>query len=202
MKKFSKKSMLLFVSAMALCAFAMPSMASASSWGVVGSHHTLDSSSPVGFNAPALGTTSDCARNQFTITVTSTANVEIDSANFTGCTATGAAASVGFCTATSTSTNLPWTATAVTTSNLQIHGVNIDVTFENHPGSTACVGAGLKLQITGTLSGLRWEGNGAVRAINLLGGTGLMAHSIAGNGIPFTTTGTVFDTQASLSVTN
>ena len=42
MKKFSKKGVLLFAGAMAVCAFAMPSMASASSWGVVGSHHTLD----------------------------------------------------------------------------------------------------------------------------------------------------------------
>ena len=32
MKKFSKKGVLLFAGAMAVCAFAMPSMASASSW--------------------------------------------------------------------------------------------------------------------------------------------------------------------------
>ena len=44
MKKLPKKGALLFASAMALYAFAMPSMSSASeNWGVVGSHHVLDS---------------------------------------------------------------------------------------------------------------------------------------------------------------
>ncbi len=202
MKKFSKKGMLLFVAAMALCAFAMPSMASASSWGVVGSEHTLNNSSPVGFTAPALGTSSDCATASFTVTVTSTANIEIDNATFTGCTATGAPASVGLCTATSTGTNFPWTATAVSTSNIQIHGVNIDVAFENHPGSTACVGAGLTLRLTGTLTGARWHGNGATRTIELNGADGLVSHSAVGNNVPISTTGTVFDTANSLSVTN
>ncbi len=202
MKKFSKKGVLLFVAAMALCAVAMPSMASASSWGVVGSEHTLDSSFPFGFTAPALGFSSDCTRSQLTIRVVSTANVEIDSANLTGCTATGSAASVGLCTVTSTSTNLPWTATAVTTSNIQIHGVNLDVTYENHPGSTACVVSGLKQQITGTLTGIRWHGNGATRTLELNGADGLVTHSVVGNNVPITTTGTLFDTQATLSVTN
>ena len=36
MKKFSKKGVLLFAGAMALCAFVMPSMASAASWGPIG----------------------------------------------------------------------------------------------------------------------------------------------------------------------
>ncbi len=202
MKKFSKKSALLFVATMALCAFAMPSIASASSWGTIGTHHTLDSSSPAGFTAPALGISSDCARSQFTVRVTSTANVEIDSANTTGCTITSGAGAFGLCTLTETSTNLPWTATAVTTSNIQIHGVNIDVTLENHPGSTACVGNGLKLQFTGTLTGIRWHGNGATRTLELNGADGLVIHSSIGNNIPITTTGTVFDTQGTLSVTN
>ncbi len=202
MKKFLKKGVLLFVAAMALCAFAMPSMASASSWGVVGSEHTLDSTTPVGFSAAALGIFSDCARSQFTVTVTSTANIEIDSANFTGCTATGGAATVGLCTVTTTSTNLPWTATAVTTSNIQIHGVNIDLTYENHPGSSSCIAAGLKQQITGTLTGARWHGNGAERTIELNGADGLVAHGGPISPTALAITGTIFDTQATLSVTN
>ncbi len=202
MKKLSKKGVLLFVAAMALCAFAMPSMASASSWGVVGSEHTLNGSSPVGFTAPALGFSSDCATTSFTATVTSTANIEIDSATFAGCTATGSAASFGLCTVTTASTNLPWTATAVSTSNIQIHGVNIDVTYENHPGSTACVGAGLKLRLTGTLTGMRWHGNGATRTIELNGADGLVSHSAVGNNVPISTTGTLFDTANTLLVTN
>ncbi len=201
MKKFSKKGALLFVAAMALCAFAMPSMASASSWGTVGSHHTLNSTAVVGFTAPALGTSSDCATTTFTATVTSTANVEIDSGSFTGCTATGGAATVGKCTATATPTNFPWTATAVTTSNIQIHGVNVDVTFENHPGSSACIAAGLKLQITGTLTGARWDGNTA-HSINLNGADGLVAHGGPISPTPVVTTGTVTDAQETLIVTN
>jgi hypothetical protein len=205
MKKFSKKGVLLFAAAMALCAFAMPSMASASTWGSVPSEHTLTSTAagPVGFSADALGTTSDCARTGFTVDVVSSAVVEITSASFVGCTATGPAASVGFCSATSTATGLPWTATAVSTSNIQIHGVNIDVAFENHPGSTACVGAGLTLRITGTLTGAKWTGNGAGQhSIELLGATGLVSHSAVGNNVPITTTGTVTDTQHTLTVTN
>ena len=54
MKKLSKKGVLLFAGAMAVCAFAMPAMASASSWGVVGTHHTLTSSN-LGFTTDASG---------------------------------------------------------------------------------------------------------------------------------------------------
>ncbi len=203
MKKASKKGVSLFVAAMALCAFAMPSMASASSWGPVGTEHTLDSSSPVGFSLPALGTTSDCARTQFTMTVTSTANVEIDSANYAGCTVTGPAGVTGLCTTTPTATNFPWTATAVSTSNIQIHGVNVDITLENHPGSSACVAVGLRLRITGTLTGAKWHGNGAVRTLEFNGADGLVAHAAVGNDIPLGgLTGTLFDTQASITITN
>jgi hypothetical protein len=202
MTKLSKKGVLLFAAAMALCAFAMPSMASASSWGVVGSEHTLDSSN-FGFASDALGSSSDCARTQFTLDVVSTAVVEITSASFAGCTFTAPPTFFGLCTMTETATNLPWTATAVTTSNIQIHGINIDMTFENHPGSTACTAAGVKLQMTGTLAGARWHGNGVTRTIELSGATGLVAHSVLfGNNLPFTPTGTLTATQNTLSVTN
>jgi len=201
MKKFSKKSVLLFAAAMALCAFAMPSMASASSWGVVGSEHTLDGT--LGFVNDGQGVSSDCARVQVTVDVTSTAAIEITGATFSGCTATGAA--VGTCTVTSTGTNFPWTATARTTSDIQIHGVNIDVFFENHPGSAACGAAGVPLRITGTLTGARWTGN-VTHEIDFPSGTGgasgLFSHSALGNGSAITVTGTLSDTQQTLTVTN
>ena len=66
MKKFSKKGVLLFVAAMALCAFAMPSAASAASWARSVST-TLDSPN-VGFTGTTpTGTTitSQCTSSSF-----------------------------------------------------------------------------------------------------------------------------------------
>jgi len=202
MKKLSKKGVLLFAAAMALCAFAMPSMASAATFGPANSEHTLDGIN-VGFINDANGVSSKCQRTQFTAHIPSGSGVlEITSTSFINCTIAGAA--IGTCTTTATGTNFPWTATATTTSNIQIHGINIDVTFENHPGSSACGAAGLKLLFTGTLSGARWTGDPGPREIDLPSGpggaSGLFSHSILGNGQPVTLTGTIFDTQNTLTV--
>jgi hypothetical protein len=197
MKKFSKKGVLLFAAAMALCAFAMPSMASASSWGVVGTAHTLDSQD-LGFINDAQGVSSMCSRTQFTSNVATAAALEITAGSFSGCTLAGAA--TGTCTATSTATSLPWTATAVSTSNIQIHGVNINVFLENHPGSTACGATGITIRVSGTLSGGRWTGNGAGQhSVNVVGGTGLVSASALGTSA-ITPTGLITDTQGTLTV--
>ena len=200
MKKYSKKSVLLFAALMALCAFAMPSMASASSWAPIGTEHTLDGN--LGFSSDALGTQSDCAQVQFTGHVVNAAIVEITSGLFRNCTLTGA--TTGNCTVTATGTNFPWTATARTTSDIQIHGVDIDVFLETRLGGAAgsCPAEGVSIRITGTLSGGKWNGNGAgLRGINVLGATGLVSHSIFGNGQVVTPTGTVSDnTQNTLTV--
>jgi hypothetical protein len=206
MKKFSKKGVLLFVGAMALCAFALPSMASASSWGVVGSEHTLDSAN-VGFTSHVNQVSSSCSQSQFTVDVRSTAALTITSASFTGCTQTGP--SIGTCTMTSKATNLPWTATAVSTNNIQIHGIHLDVGLENHPGSTSCGAAGVQFTITGTLTGARWTGN-TRHGLDLEGLTGnpsssmglVATSSLSAVASPVTIGGTVFDTQNSLTVTN
>ena len=203
MKKFSKKSVWLFAAVMALCAFAMPSMASASSWGPLANpEHTLDGN--LGFVSHVSSINSDCARVQVTLDVVSAAVIEITGATFRDCTAAGAG--IGTCTVTATGTNFPWTATARTTSDIQIHGVNIDVFFENHPGSAACGAAGVPLRITGTLSGARWTGNVGERVIDFpglsTGATGLVSHSVLGNNVLMTQTGTLTDTQGSLTVTN
>ena len=105
MKKFSKKRVLLFAVAMAVYAFATPSMASASSWGVVGTHHTLASTN-LGFSADSTGSTSMCASASFTTRVTSAANLEITTASFAGC-ALLAPAFGAICATTWTATNLP-----------------------------------------------------------------------------------------------
>jgi hypothetical protein len=198
MKKFSKKGVLLFAAAMALCAFAMPSMASASSWGPVNTHHTLTSTN-IGFLSDVTGTTSMCTSASFTARVVSTANVEIDSATFDGC-ALSAPAAAAQCSVNSTGTSFPWTATARTTSDIQIHGVSIDAFLS---GASCGALTSQTLRITGTLAGTRWRGN-AAHSIELDGGTGLVSHlpaALGGTG-PITTTGTITDAQETLTVTN
>ena len=204
MKKFSTKSVALFAGAMAVCTFAMPSMASASSWGTVGTHHTLTTTN-LGFNSDLVGATSMCTTASFTARVTSAANLKITTASFAGC--TSAAPIFGAtCTTTWTGTSFPWTATAVTTSNIQIHGVNVDAFHENHPGGgTACgVFTGQTFKITGTLAGARWHGNSGGRIIELAGSTGLVLHlPVAfGGSQALTPTGTLTDVQETLTVTN
>jgi hypothetical protein len=199
MKKFSRKSALLFVGAMAACAFVMPSMASAASWGVIGTEHTLHSPN-FSYAVAATGTNSSCGESTLTLDVVSAAVIEITSVSFRRCTLTSPA--VGSCTQTSTATGLPWTATAVTTTNLQIHGIRIDTLLENHPGSTACNAVGINILLTGTLTGGRWSGNGANQhELLLTNAEGVQSHSALGNGQVVTLNGTFRDTQQTLTVT-
>ena len=200
MKKFSKKSVLLFAAAMALCACAMPSMASASSWGPVATEHTLESTD-FGFTSDVTGATSMCDRLRFTVTVTSTANIEIHTSELTGCTFSAEALGAT-CTMTSATTSLPWTATARTTSDIQIHGVNIDMFMT---GASCGALTNQAVKITGTLAGARWLGNAGARRIELAGATGLVMHlpaAVGGGTSANTLTGTLADTQGTLTVTN
>ncbi len=205
MKKFCEKVVLPFAAAMALCAFAMPSMVSASSWGPILSEHTLDGT--LGFINDPNAVTSDCAATQFTATVVSAAVIEITGASIKSCTWAGASGGPlgGKCAVTSTGTGFPWTATAVTTSDIQIHGVDIDFTLAHQPGDATCNPNGLDVRITGTLRGGRWTGN-ATHEIDLpsgpTGASGLVGHTVLGNNLPFTLTGTIVDTQQTLTVTN
>ena len=192
MKKISKKSVLLFAAAMAICAFAMPSMASASSWGPVNTEHTLHTTN-FGLINDTSSISSMCSTAQFTVDVVSTAVIEITSASFTGCNWGGA---IGTCTATSSCTNFPWTATARTTSDIQIHGVNINTFFEG----AACGVPSQTLRITGTITNERWLGN-AAHSIELAGSHGLVSHFL-GASSAITLTGTLTDVQETLTVTN
>lgn len=199
MKSFSKKGILLFAGAMAICAFVLPSVASAASWGVVGSHHVLDSST-LGFTSgTAGGVVSNCNASSFTANVSSAANLEITTGRFGGhCTATGPG--IGTCTATASGTRFPWTATAVTTSNIQIHGVHIDILFENTPGTATCAGAGATITLTGTLSNGNWTGN-VSHSLDFNNSEGLTAHSAMFGSNPATARGLITDTQNTLTVT-
>ena len=204
MEKLSRKVVLLFAGVLALGAFVMPSLASASSWGAVGSHHVLTSSN-IGsvLHSAAIGQiTSRCTASSLTFRVVSGADAQITSGTFGGCTMTGVA--LGDCTVTTALTGLPWTATAVTTSNIQIHGVDIDLTFEQPPaGGCAASFAGQRLRITGTLTGGQWLGNGAAQhSIEFNNDDGLVWHSPALGTSPLTISGTFTDDAHSLTVTN
>jgi hypothetical protein len=198
MKKFSKKGVLLFAAAMALCAFVMPSVASAASWGVIGTEHTLDSPD-VGFtSANAGGITSQCTSSSFTVDVRSAADLTITAARFGGlCTASGPG--IGVCTATSQPTRLPWTATAITSTLIEIHGIHIDTTFEQTPGGLCAAAAvGTKLTITGTLTNADWDP--VEHAVRLNNAHGLVSHSVLGAASPIAATGTFRDTAQTLTV--
>jgi hypothetical protein len=199
MKKLSRNAVSLFASATAVCAFAVPSMASASSWGVIGSEHTLDSPN-IAFVLPSSDTTVACRESQLTVNVTSAAAIEIRTATFRNCTGTGIV--VGTCTATPVATGLPWTATAVTTSNIQIHRVQVDVLLETHPGGghLGCTASGVKLSVTGTLTAGTWNGN-VQHEILFNNSPGLASHSALGLNQPITLSATLRDTQQTLTVT-
>ena len=202
MNKFSSKSVLLFAGAMTVCAFVLPQVASASSWGPIGgADHVLDSAN-FGFsssNFAGAPVTSRCTSSSFTAVVLSGADVQIRAGSFGGlCTFSGA--SVGTCTLTWTPTRFPWTATAVTTSNIQIHGVHIDLRFEQPPGLNTCVNVnGANLTLTGTITNVRYLGPGR---LDLDGAHGLVSHSALGNNNPLTLIGQLSDTNATrLTVT-
>lgn len=197
MKKFSRKGVLLFAGAMAICAFVLPSVASALSWGPTNSHHVLDSPN-IGFTSTgAVGAlTSQCTASSFTARVLSGADLSVSAGSFGGlCTASGAG--IGDCTVTTASTGFNWRVTAVSTSNIQIHNIDIDLTFENTPVANSCAINGAKLTITGTLTGGQWTGNSAHPRIDFDNDAGLVSHSALGNGVPVAARGFFTDTPAS-----
>jgi hypothetical protein len=195
MKKFSKKGVLLFAGAMAVCAFVLPSVASAASWGPIGGpDHVLDSPN-IGFTSPAGGgAISSCTSSSFTAVVLSAADMQIRAASFGGhC--TFVSPGTGTCILSAQGTRFPWTATAVTTSNIQIHGVHIDIRLLQTGTSTCAAAAvGLNLTFTGTLAGGNYTGPGRLDFNNA---EGLVSHSALGNGTPITIRAFLSDTAAS-----
>jgi hypothetical protein len=197
MKSFSQRGLLLFGVLLVVCAFG-PSMASAASWSPIGTTHqlfgtdVLFSAVPTPLGAAAGST---CVASEFDSDVVSANTIVITDARFKDCMGSGAA---GNCTATVSSTGLPWTATATATSNVQIHGVNIDVLFENTPGNpNACAAPGAKVLLTGTLTGASWQP--ATNQVQLAGATGLTAHFLGFNtSSPTTVQGTIEDTAGTL----
>jgi hypothetical protein len=203
MKKLSRKSALLFGGVLAVCAFAVP-MASAASWAVIGTHHVLASPDlrfTAGFGGAGF-VNSGCADTEFTANVASAANLEITAATLRNCTGIAPSGATN-CTSTAVGTNFPWTATARLTTDIQIHGVRVDVTFENQPGNpTACAINGATTLLTGTLTGGSFHPSsvGANRRITLNHAPGLTSHSALTGSTPAFVSGIIRDTTATLNV--
>jgi hypothetical protein len=195
MKRFSKKAILLSAGAMSVCAFAMPSLASASSWGVIGTEHTLTSPNFGFTSAAAGGLTSSCSNSSFTADVRSAAVLTITTGSFAGCTTSGPG--IGHCPTTVTPTKYPWAKTVLGPANVVIDLPDIHIIFHG----ASCVLAGATLRLTGTLSGGTWTGNGANQhEIIYTNAEGLVSHSALGNGAPVTVRSTFRDAQQTLTV--
>jgi hypothetical protein len=185
MKRFSKKSVVLFAGVMAVCAFAMPAMASAATWGPVGGNDHVLTSTNLGFTTDGVTPAgSTCAVAQFTTTVTAT-RLDITSATFHRCVGVDALAT---CTATPVAQRLPWTATPTTP--VVIDGVHVSVTFEHKPGVANCPAPGASATLTGNLAGGVF--NDTTHTLHLLNATGTTSH-FAGVSSPATVTGTIID---------
>ncbi len=174
MKKFSKKGVLLLVGAMGVCAFVLPGVSSAASWGPTNNHSTLDSSN-IGFTSTfAAGVISSCSGSSFTTRVDNGDVLTITSALFNGCTAS--ALFIGnLCLATYTPTNFPWRATATSTTSVTLQGFDVDVRFEHPPGGATCPFLnGVQTRLTGTLTSGVY--NLAAKTITFTNAGGVVAH--------------------------
>jgi hypothetical protein len=193
-----KNLSLLFSAAMAVCAFVMPSMASGSSWGLIATTHSLDSAnlsfavqSPVG----PLGWS--CNETRFHVDVLNAAALRVTAATFRSCGGVGVAAG---CTVTNVGTGFSWTITGPTTTNVQIHNVDLHMRFETSPGSPgSCVFNGMDSRLTGTLTGGSWDAG--QHEVTFAAATGLTLHSTFLGAPPVTVTGTVRDTTQTLTLT-
>lgn len=180
MSKSFRKLVLLACAVMALCAWAMPSMASAASWGPVSSTHTETGSLFTIHISFPFTLHYSCAHTHDHSEVASASVMTITSASFGNCTGAGAAAG---CAVTLQATSLPWSATGVSTSNVTIDGVRIDGLLEG--GS--CAVAGASFTMTGNLQGGAWDP--AAHQITYNNASGLTAHSAAlGSGSVVATT--------------
>ena len=172
LKIVSKKSMLLLGAVLALCAFVLPSVASAASWFPVGTTDGRIDSANVGFSIPALGSGSSCTSSTFSATAHSAAVATITAASFNNC--HGDLGSGVGCTTTTSITTTPWAATAIDTTRIEIHNFAVDVYFETTPGTlNECSNTGLNIRLTGTLT---LSYTPIPRVFDFNGAAGLAAH--------------------------
>jgi hypothetical protein len=199
MRKSSRKGVLLFAGVIAVCAFAVPSMASASSWGVIGTTHTLTSTNLSFAEHTAIGVLGwTCADTRIVADVRSAAELTITSGTFNNCAGTGVATG---CTVTTTGTSFHWGGTGTSLTNVQISGVRIDLRFETRPAGplASCALENQDVLLTGSLNGGSWGAAG--HEVTYTGATGLIAHSAALGSSVVTLFGTFFDTAGTLTLT-
>ena len=173
LKMVSTKSASVLGVVLAFCAFVLPASASASAanWTPVGTTGRIDSGN-FGFSITALNVGWACAQTTFHVTVDSAAVATITASSFGNCPGDVGAA-VG-CTLTFVGTNFPWRATALDTTQIQIHGFDVDLTFETTPGTLSeCAHTGLQLRWTGTVTASFTPG---AHTFDFSGATGLAAH--------------------------
>jgi hypothetical protein len=192
------RSALLLGAAMAVCTFAVPSITSASSWGVVGTTHVLDASNLniAGSNfatAPFIF----CATSQYHVDVAGALALRVTGATFKGCTSLGVS---GHCAVTATPTGFPWTITGLATNDIQIQGFRLDARFTTliPTGSPICFFESQGATVTGTLNGGTWDA--ANHQMVFSGDAGLLTHT-ASAATPVTTSSTLRDTTQTLTLT-
>ena len=172
LKMISKKSMLLLGAVLALCAFVLPSGASAASWTPVGTTDGRIDSGNFGFSIPLAGTGTSCTSSTFSVTVDSATVATVTNVSINNC--HGDVGSGIGCTLTTTVTGTPWRATALDTTNVQIHGLDLDIYFETTPGTLGeCANTGLQMRATGTATASFTPGG---KIADFLGATGLTVH--------------------------
>lgn len=194
LKNCSKRSVLLLAAVMAVSALATPSLASASSWGVVGTTHVLDATT-YSTNIAAIGAGTACFGPRLHIDVHSPQIATITGITFGHCTGTGNGT---HCTVTKKATSLPWIVTAPTPTTLTIHNYHIDTILENIPGDpTPCATPAVITEFGSVHAGV-WDAPAhQITYTNAAGSTAV----IAGVGtFPQTVTATLRDTTQTLTV--
>jgi hypothetical protein len=196
-----KRTLLLFSAMMAVCAFAMPSAASASSWGVVGSTHLFTSTSLIFIAHLAPDVEIDCSHYQFHIDVRSPAALLVTGAIFN---CNGSGGDVANCTATMKATSLPWTITGTTTSDVTVDGFHADVRFEDKPGTPGqCNPTYPNITFSGRVAGGIWDPTAhQITYTNAPGLTAIGFHVGGGQKVvPATLSGTLRDVAQTLTLT-
>ena len=188
MIKLSKKSLLLIISALAMAAFAMPSLASATIFDGAGTHGLT--SSNLSFTSAGLGGGSICTSSTFTVNVaTGGATATVTGARFTGCTGTDLV--VGTPTDV-TATGFPWFITRTAAGAFTVDGVRVLVNF------TGAFPVDLSGNLTnGTI-------NCGTHVVTYTGANGLTATTTPPAAMataPATVSGTLTDDQQTLCVT-
>lgn len=152
LKMVLKKIMLLLGVVLALCAFVLPSVSSAASWSPGGTVDGRIDSGNLGWSITLINGGASCTSSTFSVSVDTAFVATITNGTFANCHGdTGG--SVG-CTITSVGTfPSPWRMTAFNTSDIIIDEVDIDVSFEQTPGTLGeCPQVGLNIRLTGRVT--------------------------------------------------